>query len=173
MLEAGTLLFANPCTFNLPEFREYDYDFGILPMPKENEQQDNYISYAQPWVVSIPYVPVTNTGDTLDMSGVLIDAMAAYGYDYLRPAVFDNVIQLKGARDEKSGQIIDMMFENITFELTSILNFDRLNSNLQEHFTRALGKKDIVSRYAAIKSKTEAAITAIEEQYANFEDNLG
>ena len=80
---------------------------------------------------------------------------------------------VKGARDEKSGEIINMMFENITFELTSILNFDRLNGNLQEHFTTGLGKKDIVSRYAAIKAKTEAAVAAIEEQYSNFENNLG
>jgi len=65
------------------------------------------------------------------------------------------------------------MFENITFELTSILNFDRLNGQLQEHFTTGLGKKDIVTRYAAIKEKTEIAIAAIEEQYGSFEDNLG
>lgn len=169
----GTFLFYNPCTFNLAGLRDLPYDYGILPMPKNDEAQESYIGYSQPWASACPSIPITVVGDRLAMTGTLTDAMAAYGYDYLRPAVFDNVIQLKGARDEKSGQIIDMMFENITFELTSILNFDRLNSNLQEHFTRALGKKDIVSRYAAIKSKTEAAITAIEEQYANFEDNLG
>lgn len=169
----GTFLFYNPCTFNLAGLRDLPYDYGILPMPKNDEAQDSYIGYSQPWASACPSIPITVVGDRLAMTGTLTDAMAAYGYDYLRPAVFENVIQLKGARDEKSGEIIDMMFENITFELTSILNFDRLNGQLQEHFTRALGKKDIVSRYAAIKSKTEAAIAAIEEQYANFENNLG
>ena len=66
-----------------------------------------------------------------------------------------------------------MMFENITFELTSILNFDKLNGELQEHFTRKLGKKDVVTLYASIKDKTETAISVIEEQYGNFENNLG
>lgn len=169
----GTFLFYNPCTFNLAGLRDLPYDYGILPMPKKDEAQESYIGYSQPWASACPSVPITVVDERLDMTGTLIDAMAAYGYDYLRPAVFENVIQLKGARDEKSGEIIDMMFENITFELTSILNFDKLNGALQEHFTRALGKKDIVTLYASIKDKTEAAIAAVEEQYANFEDNLG
>ena len=142
-------------------------------MPKKDETQDSYIGYSQPWASACPSIPITVTGERLDMTGTLVDAMAAYGYDYLRPAVFDNVIQLKGARDEKSSQIIDMMFENITFELTSILNFDKLNGELQEHFTRKLGKKDVVTLYASIKDKTETAISVIEEQYGNFENNLG
>ena len=169
----GTFLFYNPCTFNLAGLRDLPYDYGILPMPKKDEAQDAYIGYSQPWASACPSIPITVVGDRLAMTGTLVDAMAAYGYDYLRPAVFENVIQLKGARDEKSGEIINMMFENITFELTSILNFDRLNSNLQEHFTTGLGKKDIVSRYASIKEATEKAIASIENQYANFEDNLG
>lgn len=169
----GTFLFYNPCTFNLAGLRDLPYDYGILPMPKKDEAQDSYIGYSQPWASACPSIPITVTGDRLAMTGTLVDAMAAYGYDYLRPAVFDNVIQLKGARDEKSGQIIDMMFENITFELTSILNFGKLNGELQEHFTRKLGKKDIVTLYASIKEKTETAIAEIEAQYGNFENNLG
>ena len=169
----GTFLFYNPCTFNLAGLRDLPYDYGILPMPKNDEAQESYIGYSQPWASACPSIPITVVGERLAMTGTLTDAMAAYGYDYLRPAVFDNVIQLKAARDEKSAEIIDMMFENITFELTSILNFDKLCGSLQEHFTTGLGKKDIVSRYAAIKEKTEIAVAAIEEQYANFEDNLG
>ena len=172
-LNNGTLLFYNPATSNLASFRDLPYDYGILPIPKDTVAQESYISYSQPWASACPTIPITVYGDRLSMTGTLTDAMAAYGYDYIRPAVFDNVIQLKGTRDEKSGEIINMMFENITFELTSILNFDSLNAILQDHFTRSLGKKDIVSVYVPIKKSTEAAIAAIEEQYASFEDNLG
>jgi ABC-type glycerol-3-phosphate transport system substrate-binding protein len=169
----GTSLFYNPATVNLAGYRELPYDYGILPIPKDSVEQESYISYSQPWASACPTIPITVVGDRLDMTGTLTDAMAAYGFDYIRPAVFDNVIQLKGTRDEKSSNIINMMFENITFELTSILNFDSLNAILQDHFTRSLGKRDIVSVYASIKESTENAIAAIEEQYANFEKNLG
>ena len=169
----GTFLFYNPCTFNLAGLRDLPYDYGILPMPKKDAAQESYIGYSQPWASACPVVPITVVGDRLSMTGTLTDAMAAYGYDCIRPAVFENVIQLKGARDEKSGQIIDMMFENITFELTSILNFGKLNSELQRHFTTGLGKKDIVTVYAAIADATDSAVADIVEQYASFEDKLG
>ena len=166
----GTVLFHNPATCNLAGFRDLTYDYGILPMPKDSVEQDSYISYSQPWASACPTIPITVTGDRLKMTGTLTNAMAAYGYDYIRPAVYDNVIQLKGTRDEKSIAIIDLMFENITFELTSILNFDLLNATLQEHFTRSLGKRDIVTVYASIKEATETAVAQIEENYAKYEN---
>ena len=46
MAESGDILFYNPCTFNLAEFRDYQYDYGILPMPKLDASQENYISYS-------------------------------------------------------------------------------------------------------------------------------
>ena len=103
------------------------------------------------------------------MVGTLTDAMCAYGYDYIRPAVFENVIQLKGARDEKSAEIVDTMFENITFELTDILRFGSLSGTMGEFFTTRLGQQDITSAYAAIRSSTEAAIDEITSAFESYE----
>ncbi|MBQ8402260.1 MAG: hypothetical protein IJX14_10065, partial [Clostridia bacterium] len=155
MQDTGLMLFSNPCTFVLPAFREYDYDFGILPMPKENELQENYISYAQPWVVSVPYVPVTNTGDTLAMSGVLIDAMAAYGYEKVRPVIYEDVICLKNTRDEASSRIVDMIFETITIDAAVCVGIDGFYRELQKLFCENLGKQEITSLYAAHKGSIE------------------
>lgn len=169
LAESGDILFYNPCTFNLAEFRDYQYDYGILPMPKLDASQENYISYSQPWVIATPCIPITIVGDRLDMVGTLTDAMCAYGYDYIRPAVFENVIQLKGARDEKSAEIVDTMFENITFELTDILRFGSLSSTMGEFFTTRLGQQDITSAYAAIQSSTEAAIDELTSAFEGYE----
>ena len=169
LAESGDILFYNPCTFNLAEFRDYQYDYGILPMPKLDASQENYISYSQPWVIATPCIPITIVGDRLDMVGTLTDAMCAYGYDYIRPAVFENVIQLKGARDEKSAEIVDTMFENITFELTDILRFGSLSGTMGEFFTTRLGQQDITSAYAAIRSSTEAAIDELTSAFEGYE----
>jgi len=165
MLEAGRMLFANPCTFVLPVFREYDYDFGILPMPKENEMQENYISYAQPWVVSVPYVPVTNTGDTLSMSGVLIDAMAAYGYEKVRPVIYEDVISLKNTRDEASARIVDMIFDTITIDAAVCVGIDGFYRELQKLFCENLGKQEITSLYAKYKESSAAFFVKLEDQF--------
>ena len=172
MLEGGQLLFANPCTSFLPEFREYEYDFGVLPMPKENEMQENYISYAQPWVVSVPYVPVTNVGDTLTMSGVLIDAMAAYGYEKVRPVIYEDVICLKNTRDEASAKIVDMIFDTITIDAAVCVGLDGFYRQLQKLFCEDLGRQEISSLYAANKESVGAFFVKLEKQFREMRANL-
>ncbi|MBQ8641567.1 MAG: hypothetical protein IJ480_05060 [Clostridia bacterium] len=167
MYSEGHLLFYNPVTFCLADFRELEYDFGILPMPKLNSEQENYISYGQPWATATPYVPVTNTGDTLSMTGMIIEAMAAYGLEVLRPAVFEDVIQLKSTRDEQSGKIINLLFDTITFDLMPILNPGSLYGELQGIFTGSLGKKEVTSMYA---TKKEAAMNALAKTVADFKE---
>ena len=165
----GTYLFFNPCTFNLDEFRDLDYDYGILPMPKRDEAQEHYISYAQPWVVAVPVVPATVTGERLNMTGVMLNAIAAYGYDYLRPAIYENVIQLKGTRDEQSAEIVNQLFDHVTFELAAILRFGSFDDKINAYFTNNLGRQDIASLYASVKSSAEGEIEKISNTYAELE----
>ena len=172
LLSNGNYLFRNPCTFDLASYRDLPYDYGILPMPKLDEAQKEYYAYTQPWATACPVIPITVTGGRLSMTGTLTDAMAAYGYDYIRPAVFDNVIQLKGTRDERSGQIIDMVFENVTFELSTILKFGNLYTTTTTYFTTGLGKKDITTMWAAEKEKSAVEIEKIMTQLADFKAEL-
>ncbi len=170
--EKGNYLFWNPCTFNLAEFRDLSHDFGILPMPKGTEAQDGYYGYSQPWANSTALIPITVTGERLTMAGTLTDAMTAYGYDYVRPAVFDNVIQLKTVRDARSAEIIDMIFENVTFELATVLKFGDLYKTTTAYFTSDLGKKEISSSYAAIETKVATEIENILATYAEIHQRL-
>ncbi|MBR5444719.1 MAG: hypothetical protein IKV57_01255 [Clostridia bacterium] len=168
MVEAGQVLFDSPCTFSMAAYRDFDYDFGMVPFPKENEMQDGYISYAQPWVVTVPYVPVTNTGDTLSMTGTLLDAMAAYGYEKVQPVIYDEVIMLKNTRDEASSEIVDMLYENVTIELASCIGLGGFNNKVQQMFTSNLGKTDITTLYAGSRESIENFFADLEAQFADL-----
>jgi len=172
MVEAGRVLFDSPCTFSMAAYRDFDYDFGMVPFPKENEMQDGYISYAQPWVVAVPYVPVTNTGDTLSMTGTLLDAMAAYGYEKVQPVIYDEVIMLKNTRDEASSEIVDMLYENVTIELASCIGLDGFTGKVQQMFTSNLGKTDITTLYAANRESIENFFVNLEAQFAEIRSTL-
>lgn len=168
----GKTLFFVVCSFCLDEYRSLEYDYGILPSPKYDEKQEEYVEFSQPWVAMTPVIPITVTDDRLEMSGELTNAMAAYGYDYIKAAAFENVICYKGARDEESAQIIDKIFQNITFELCSTLGFDQLYSTCQKYLC-GLATKDITTSYAAIKEKTEKSIAKVVDTYAENEEKLG
>ena len=172
ILKNGNALFYNPCASDLVTFRDFEYDFGILPMPKYDEAQSGYIAFSQPWINATAMIPVTVTGDTLEMAGTLTNAMVAYGYDYLRPAVFENVLMLKTTRDEQSAQIIELIFENVVFELSTTLRFDSFYQSIRTFFNEKRGQQDITSLYASVKPALEASIKSTEEKYAEIGANF-
>ena len=172
LLNEGRTLFQNPCTFNLTEYREVNYDFGILPMPKEDENQAEYISYGQPWVTYCPYVPITVTGADREMVGMVIDGMAAYGHEYVRPAVFDNVIQLKSTRDEESAKIVHDIFDNVSFELVSTLSSGNVRDMLDNLFTYKFGTMEFSSSWAAIKDSAMDELKGLTASIAENEAKM-
>ena len=178
LLEEGRTLFQNPCTFNLTEYRDFNYDFGILPMPKEDENQANYISYGQPWVTYCPYVPITVVGEDRAMVGMILDAMAAYGHQYVRPAVFDNVIQLKSTRDEESAKIVHDIFDNVSFELVSTVSSSEIGyasntrSLFDNLFTYKYGTMELTSSWASVKDAAENDLKSLVATLAENEAKM-
>ena len=170
-IENGNTLFFVVCSFALDDYRSLEYDYGILPSPKYDENQAGYVEFSQPWVCMTPVIPVTATGDILSMAGTLTDAMAAYGYDYIRDAAFEKVICYKGTRDEESAKIIDLIFENITFELCSTMGFRQLYSVCQKYLC-GLSNQEITSSYADIKQSVEKAIAKAVDTYAANEEKF-
>lgn len=168
VLNNGSALFTNPCTYQLDDFRDLNYDYGILPMPKKDEAQQEYVSFSQPWINAAPSIPVTVTGDALSMTGTLTDAMVAYGYDYIRPAVYDNVIRIKGTRDEQSAKIVDQIFTNVSIELSCTLWMSSF-SEINKLFGANLGKQDVTSVYAAQKNAIESELASVMDTYAAFD----
>ena len=61
VLSNGNTLFYTPVTFQLAQFRDLDYDYGILPYPKLDENQEKYTSYSQPWATATTTILVTLT----------------------------------------------------------------------------------------------------------------
>ena len=171
VIRGGRCLFWNPCTSDLTELRDLEYDYGILPQPKRDEAQDGYIGFSQPWINVTPMIPVTV--EKLSDAGVLTDAMAAYGYDYIRPAVFDNVIMLKGTRDDQSAQIVDLIFQNITFDLSIDIGLSSINQIVSKSFATQLGKQSVSSLWAAQKDKINSQIQSLMDSFAEHESDLG
>jgi len=100
--------------------RDMDEDYGILPMPKWDEAQPSYISFINAWGSGFVGVPLNAD---LEKSAFLTEAMAYAGYEYLRRPVYDITFKAKGARDEESERIIDIIIETAYLDIGSVYNF--------------------------------------------------
>ena len=83
---------------------------GILPNPKYDEAQEEYCHIISTnWCPCIS-VPVTITGDALERTTVLLEALFCYS-DGIVEAYYDVNLSTKLVRDEESADMFDIIFE--------------------------------------------------------------
>ncbi|MCI8387226.1 MAG: hypothetical protein HFE63_02015 [Clostridiales bacterium] len=93
-------------------YRDMKSDYGVIPFPKYDEQQDTYYSRVEG---GCPYfIPVT-VNDT-SFAGAMMEAMACESYKSVIPAYYEVALKAKFTRDDQSGAIIDMMMQNRVYD---------------------------------------------------------
>ena len=107
-------LFYCEVMFHVANLRQMENDFGIIPMPKYDENQENYITFVNP-AGDLLTVPRTNTD--VEFTGTLLEAYAAASYQYMTPAYYDITLVGKYARDEESKEMLDILLVNRTYDL--------------------------------------------------------
>ena len=140
--------------------REIEYDFGILPIPKFDEAQENYRVFCGAGLIGVP----TNAPDPA-RTGVVAEALAYYSYKEIRPAFFDIVLENKAVREENAYRVLQMMHENKVFDFG--FNFDGTGYNIIKEVVVDKKSTDFASLYAkkekAILKNFEKIINAVKE----------
>jgi len=126
MFVDGKILFYFETTGAAAELRDEDVEFGILPLPKGSVDQENYISFAEPWSAFNVFVPKTTNDPAV--TGVILEAMAALGLRYIKPAYYDNLLQSRSTYDKESKAMIDIIFETKVYDIIDFLVPDGSNN---------------------------------------------
>ncbi|MBQ2708879.1 MAG: hypothetical protein IJF67_11485 [Clostridia bacterium] len=153
-LMANELLFLSNQLYIALDLRAMETDFGIIPMPKYDEAQENYLSIANTWWSDHIVVPATNT--ELEMTGHLLDAMGYYSQQYITPAFIDQSVIGKGVRDEDSVEMINLILENQIFDIGLIFNWGGMTGMLQK--MASSGTPSFASSWAGIEPAVLAAM---------------
>lgn len=133
-------------------YRDVNADFAILPMPKLDEAQDSNYSMMNPW--GCAFVAFPNNADA-EKVAVVSGELAKYSYENLRPVVYEEAFKLKGARDEKSAEMLDLIFNNLYVDNNAIYNFGGSMSCLSNSI---FSGAEFASAWASIaESANEAA----------------
>jgi ABC-type glycerol-3-phosphate transport system substrate-binding protein len=112
------------------DLREHDFDFGVVPLPKYNAEQKDYMPNVYGLGVPIVCVPSTNTD--MENTGAFMEAFSYEGYKSVIPIFYENVLKTKSARDSESEDMIDYIFGNLHFDTGTLLNFDNFTQRICE-----------------------------------------
>lgn len=106
----GEVAMTEACMMHLTHwqsFREMKDDYGIVPAPKFDENQKNYVSYAE--VVEPAVCVPTLARNREEMISSVIELMAYESYKRVTPAVFETSLKERFSRDELSKKMLDII----------------------------------------------------------------
>lgn len=163
--KADRLLFFMDAIMNLDLIRDMESDFGVLPVPLYDSDQENYSSQIGCWSTNCIVVPTFVVGEDLEIAGWLIEALSAVSHEKLNPVYYEQTLQYQISRDDDSMRMLDIIFATRTCELAEIYNLDI--------FQTVCGMIDaqqgtFASAYDAVEGKTNYAL---EEIIAAYKEN--
>lgn len=117
IFEEGRALLGGFPLMNALTYRDMETDFGIIPYPKWDKAQESYYSFCNMGDATGYVVPVTADPE---MIGCVLEAMAYYGYQDILPEYYEKALKGKGARDDESAEMLDIIYNSVGFEFTQI-----------------------------------------------------
>ena len=155
MFKQDRLLFDPSWLYTAELLRDMESDYGILPYPKLDEQQDRYLNLVHNGT-TVFCTPITCT--KTDHIGAVLEAMCCTAYDTMTPAYFEVALKNKYSRDNASSQVLDLIragiYTNFGYCYSSNINGLGMLRDLMNKKTA-----DFSSWYA---SKADAAQTGLD-----------
>ncbi|MBQ7011662.1 MAG: extracellular solute-binding protein [Clostridia bacterium] len=159
MFDNDQVLYSLTSLYTVPKHRDSDTDFGILPHPRLDEQQEGYSVCVG--VQSGMYACIPAFYEDGDRTGAIVEALAYHGQKILTPAYYEATLQGTYIRDEESGEMLDIMFANRFFDIGLVFKIGGLNSVVMDPVkTKA---NNFTSLYNRNKRKSENDITKYNE----------
>ena len=142
-------------------FSEMVDDYGIVPMPKFDTNQKNYISPIAVWTYFLT-VPVSNPD--IETASVVLDTMSYLSYRDIVPIYYDVVLQVKHIRDEETSEMLDIIRSTRTYYTAYAFGFgSTLRGNLASYIVSDKG--DAASIIATSKDATIAEMDKAMETF--------
>ena len=143
--------------------KEMTTDFGVLPIPKYNQQQEDYIT----WTNGIcSTTSITKAAKNLDKLGPTLEILAILSYQRVTPAFYDTVLQRKSVRDEESQGMLDIIFKTRCYDLCMYYDL-----GLEPLFKASVNdnKANFSSTYGRQASKAEKKLGQLVKKFAQDE----
>lgn len=148
--------------------REMEDGLGVIPYPKLDENQKNYITSTHD-TAEIGVIPLTVAPVELDYISAVIEVLCRETYRNVLPVYYESSLKMKYTRDDTSAKMIDIVHDNIgnSFALAynSSLN-DILTSGIYNTDNIAAKKNDFASSYA---KREKVAMQKLDKIIEDFE----
>ena len=151
---------------DLANLRDIDFEVGILPYPKLDENQENYVTSSHD-TTEIGAIPITAAAN-VDFISTITEILCRETSKQIIPVYYETALKVKYTRDDLSAQMIDIIHDN--FGSTFPLAYASLCGNIfiSESFCTPLQSKntDFASNFAKREKSAVKNLNKLYEQVA-------
>ena len=143
--------------------RSMDTDFGVLPLPKLNDAQEDYAHMVHVTACMVG-VPNSLSDEDISFAGFALEAMAAESRNWLVPAYYKTALEGKFMRDEESKDMLDIILRTRRYDLGYAANWGSL-------FTGYVSAVKKNGDFASVWDKSGTkAVAAMEKDIESYKD---
>ncbi len=130
--------------------------YAVLPLPKFNGDQDNYYTICGDEVTA---VAVVSNVKNKEMSGVITQALAKYGYENVTPEYYEKALKYRYANDPRCPEILELIRSSLTIESVPTYYETSIDSDMFRDIVMQGQTGGVSSRYGtyAEQGNTEIA----------------
>ncbi len=146
-----------------------EFQYGVLPLPKYDEVQENYCSPTTVYWSLFVALPSTTKDENLEFVSYVLEAMGYYGQELLQPAYYDITIKSQKMTDAESEDMLDIIFNNRIWDPAAVYDF---GSSLYMYTNLLLAENNGISSAIEENSSTiQTSIDNILEQIQILEED--
>lgn len=161
MFEENRILFFSEVMQNIIRLRQMDTDFGVIPLPKYSKEQTFIPHYVFVDTTTVAAVPA-NAPD-IERTSIVLEALTAESTYTVIPAYYEVSIKTKLARDEQSGEMIDLIRASRTYDLATVYDFGGIYGAVSNAIIQ--NRVSYQSAIEKIQGKIDTGIEKILNQY--------
>ncbi len=162
-MQNGGLFYGEVMSY-IVNMRAMDTDFGVIPIPKWDEAQENYKTYVNN-ISSTMVIPL-NCPDPERLSAIL-EMIAVTSRMYVTPAYYDVALSGKFTRDEESAEMLEIIRRHRVYDFGMTYTTIGLSDLFSSLVLKNSG--DIISQYEKRISKAETQIDKLTEKFDAME----
>lgn len=159
-------LFSDAFPHSLKYNTASEVNYGVLPFPKYDENQKNYIGVVDPYHAAVFGIPIT-VQDT-DFSAFMLEALSAASKYEVMPYFYEISTQTKYTHDEESPKMLDIIFNGIRYDLACLYNWGEICNILRWDIPES-GVNNFVSSYEKIEAKVKAEMEKTIEAFKTLD----
>ncbi len=142
----------------LHDLRSMETDYGVLPFPKYDAAQEDYITRSvDGWLHCVP-----TTCQNTEMTSIIMQALAYYSNQTVYDAYYEQALTSKFMRDSDSVEMVELMLSTLQVDLGDTIWYEQIRGPIVEKMISQGKETGLASLFKSYQRKANSEIKKVE-----------